>query len=165
MITNDYFNIISVFGTIASILGAILSIKAENKARNSAQIAESAKNQILKKQGTTHLVEILHQTKRIQQIFGKYAITQNESLAGIKTEEDANFLQDYIFFFNENRALIEESTKMEVKSIYESLDEGLDNFTKSSMIIDKKTYGKQIRLICDDIIFKLKKIIDSRNNE
>src|SRR5690554_7333166 len=71
---------IGVLGSFASIYGAYLSIKAKNEARTSAELAESAKNQVLKKQTTTHLAEILYQAKRVQQSFGKYSITQNKSL-------------------------------------------------------------------------------------
>lgn|SRR5690554_26941 len=156
---------IGVLGSFASIYGAYLSIKAKNEARTSAELAESAKNQVLKKQTTTHLAEILYQAKRVQQSFGKYSITQNKSLIGAEFEKDAEILQSYIFVFNENRALIENSTEIETDSTYKTLNESLDNFTKNRAADDKKTYGKQIRLAIDDIIFKLKKVIDDRNSE
>lgn len=156
---------IGVLGSIASIYGAYLSIKAKNEARTSAELAESAKNQVLKKQTTTHLAEILYQAKRVQQSFGKYSITQNKSLIGAEFEKDAEVLQAYIFVFNENRALIENSTEIETESTYKTLNESLDNFTKNRAADDKKNYGKQIRLAVDDIIFKLKKVIDDRNSE
>ncbi len=156
---------IGVLGSFASIYGAYLSIKAKNEARTSAELAESAKNQVLKKQTTTHLAEILYQTKRVQQSFGKYSITQNKSLIGAEFEKDAEILQAYIFVFNENRALIENSTEIETESTYKTLNESLDNFTNHRPADDKKNYGKQIRLAVDDIIFKLKKVIDDRNNE
>ena len=157
--------IIGILGSFASIYGAYVSIKAKNEAQTSAKLAESAKNQVLKKQTTTHLAEILYQAKRVQQSFGKYSITQNKSLIGAEFEKDAEILQAYIFLFNENRALIEKSTEIETESTYKTLNESLDNFAKHRAAEDKKNFGKQIRLAIDDIIFKLKKVIDNRNSE
>ena len=157
--------VIGVLGSFASFYGAYLSVKAKNQAQSSADLAESAKNQVLRKQTTTQLSEILYQSKRVQQTFGKYSITQNKSLIGAEFEKDAEILQSHIFLFNENRAQIESSTEIETESTYKTLNELLDNFTKHRSIDDKKNYGKQIRLAIDDIIFKLKKVIDDRNTE
>ena len=156
---------IGVLGAIASIYGACLSVKAKNEAKSSAELAEAAKNQVIKKQSTTHLAEILYQAKRVQQNFGKYSITQDKSLIGAEFEKDAEVLQSYIFLFNENRALIESSTEIETISTYKTLNELLESFTKNRAADDKKSFGKQIRLAVDDIIFKLKKVIDDRNSE
>lgn len=157
--------IIGVLGSFASIIGAVLAIKAKNEAQSSAELAESAKNQVIKKQATTQLAEILYLAKRVQQSFAKYAITQDKSLIGAEFEKDAETLQSFIFQFNENRALIEGSTEIETEGAYRTLNELLDNFTIHRAAADKKNYGKQIRLAVDDIIFKLRKIIDDRNSE
>lgn len=157
--------IIGVVGSFASMYGAYLSIKAKNEARTSAIAAETAKNQVLKKQVTTHLVELLHQAKRVQQTFGKYSITQNKSLVGAEFEKDAEILQAYIFTFNENRGLIQSSTEIETESTYKTLNDSLHSFTTHRATEDKKTFGKQIRLAIDDVIFKLRKVIDERNSD
>ena len=158
-------NSIGILGTIASIIGAYISIQAKKEAKSSAAIAVLAKNQVLKKQKTTNLGEILFEAKRVQQSFGKYSITQNKSLIGAEFEKDAEVLQTYIFTFNEHRALLDDSTEIETESTYKTLNELLDSFMKNKVADDKKTFGKQIRLAIDDIIFKLKKVIDNRNNE
>jgi hypothetical protein len=163
--TTIIINAVGIIGTVASLLGAYLSIKAKIAAKSSAEIAESAKNQVLKKQKTTNLSEILFEAKRVQQSFRKYSITQNKSLIGAEFEKDAEVLQTFIFSFNENRALLEASTEIETDSAYKTLNEQLDNFTKNKIADDKKTFGKQIRLAIDDIIFKLRKVIDNRNSE
>lgn len=161
----DIIIIVGVLGSIASIYGAYLSIKAKNEAKDSAELAEAAKNQVLKKQTTTHLVEILSEAKRAQLTFGKYSITQNKSLIGAEFEKDAKIIQSFTFTFNEHRALLEESTEIETESTYKTLNELLDEFMTHRAADDKKKFGKQIRLAIDDIIFKLKKVIDDRNNE
>lgn len=159
------FTIIGVIGSLASLYGAYISIQAKKEAKSSAELAESAKNQILRKQKTTNLAEILFDAKRVQQSFGKYSITQNKSLIGAEFEKDAVALQSYIFVFNENRALLENSTEIETESTYRTLNELLESFTKHKTLEEKKNFGKQIRLSIDDIIFKLKKVIDNRNSE
>lgn len=165
MDTMDITMAIGILGSFASFYGAYLSIQAKNEANKSAELAEYAKNQVLRKQTTTQLAEILYQAKRVQQTFGKYSITQNKSLIGAEFEKDAEVLQTYIFTFNENRALIHNSTEIETDAIYTSLNESLENFTKHRAAEDKKVFGKQLRLTLDGIIFKLKKVIDDRNSE
>lgn len=157
--------IISILGSLASFYGAYLSIRSKNEAKTSAVQAESAKNQVIKKQTTTHLAEILYQAKRVQQSFGKYSITQNKGLIGAEFEKDAEVLQTYIFLFNDNRTLVSNSTDIETETTYITLNELLEKFTKHKAAEDKKNFGKQIRLAVDDIIFKLKKVIDVRNSE
>ena len=160
---NNIILIIGLLGSLASIYGAYLSIRAKNKAQNSAEIAESAKNQILQKQTTTQLSGVLYETKTLQQAFGKYSITQDEGLTGVNFQKDSQVLQSYIFLFNENRAKIESSTEMDTENIYNSLNDLLENFTKQEFSTEKKKYGTQIRLMADDIIFKLRKTVDERN--
>lgn len=158
--------VIGVLGSIASIYGAYIAIKAKNEAVSSAEIAESAKNEVLKKQKTTSLTGIMYEAKRAQQVFGKYSIAQsNSSLVGVKFEKDSESLQNFIFQFNENREMIEQNTDLETEATYKSLNELLTNFSDVKATRDKKDYGKQIRLIIDDIIFKMRKSIDSRNEE
>ena len=157
--------IIGIVGSVASIYGAYLAIKAKNKAKISAELAENAKNQVIKKQSTTHLVEIFYQAKRVQQNYAKYSITQDKGLIGAEFEKDAEVLQAFIFLFNEKRALIEGSTDIKTGITYMTLNKLLDNFSNHEVVDEKKSFGKQIRHAVDDIIFKLRKVIDDRNSE
>ncbi|KAA3437920.1 hypothetical protein [Rufibacter hautae] len=162
----DSSTIIGLIGTVVSVFSAYLSIKAEKKAKSSATIAENAKNSVLKKQKTTSLAQIFHDSKRLQQVFGKYSIAQsNGSLKGVEFEKDGELLQNYIFSFNENRTLLQETTEIETQAVYDELNILLNRFTNSRTVNEKKDSGKQIRISIDDIIFKLKKVIDNRNSE
>ena len=157
---------LTIIGTVASFFGAYLAIRAERKAKKSAELAETAKNQILKKQKTTNLAEILFQSKSIQQVFGKYSIAQsNRSLSGVEFEKDSEALQTYIFGFNESRQLIEETSDINTVATYKELNDLHIKFSESKTNGDKKDFGKQIRLVIDDIIFKIRKEIDERNSE
>ncbi|MCD8413574.1 hypothetical protein [Tenacibaculum finnmarkense] len=162
----DIIVIIGILGSFASIYGAYKSINAKNEAESSAEIAESAKNEVLKKQKTTSLTGIMFEAKKTQQIFGKYSIAQsNQSLVGVKFDKDSENLQNFIFQFSENREMIKQNTELETETTYKSLNELLTDFSGAKSKGDRKDYGKQIRLIIDDIIFKLRKSIDSRNEE
>ena len=67
--------------------------------------------------------------------------------------------------FNENREMIEQTTELETEATYISLNQLLTDFTDAKATSDKKDFGKQIRLMIDDIIFKMRKSIDNRNEE
>jgi len=157
--------IIGVAGSAASIIGAILSLQAAKKAKSAAEQAESAKNLIIRKQKTTNLAEILFEAKRVQKIFGKYSTAQsNRSLAGVEFAKDSETLQDYVFNFNENRQLIEETTDIETQAVYDELNKLMKSFSEAKAVGDKKEFGNQVRLAIDDIIFKIRKEIDYRNS-
>jgi len=156
--------IIGVLGSLASIYGAYLAIKAKNEAVSSAKIAESAKNEVLKKQKTTSLTGILFEAKKTQEVFGKYLIAQNnKSLTGVKFEKDSENLQKFIFNFNENREMVEQTTDLEAETTYNNMNQLLSDFSEANAMADKKNFGKQINFVIGDIIFKMRKSIDNRN--
>ncbi len=157
------FMIIGVLGSIASIAGAILSIKAENNAKTAAQQAEQARDSIVERQATSELTEILASARTTQKVFGKYSISDSKSLAGTDQNKDSVEFQDFIFRFNENRFIIEENSDIDADSVYQELNDLLREFSSSRAIRDKKESGSKIRLILDDIIFKLKKNINELN--
>jgi hypothetical protein len=153
---------IGVVGSIASIYGAYLSIQAKKEAKNSADIAEQAKtsaenarDQVIHKQQTTSLVTVLNESKRVQKVFFKYSRAQNtRSFDGADFDKDAIEFQSIITIFNESRGIIEEETDLEANTVYNELNDLLNNFTTSTAKNDKKIYGHQIRLKLDDIIHK-----------
>lgn len=164
--TNQLIVIISIAGSIASLFGAYLAFKAKRLAKSSAEIAVSARDSIIRRQDTTELADNLFEAKKVQQIFGKYSIAQNNrSLSGVDFGEDAGALQSYIFKFNENREIIENSSEIETQTVYDELNSLLNSFSGKRLMNEKKDVGKQIRLLIDDIIFKLRKVINQRNTE
>lgn len=160
----SWLDYLSIGGTIVTIYGAYLAIKAEKNAKNSARIAEDARKEIIKHKSTTTLSEILFKTKRVQLTFGKYTISNANSLVGVEIKEDVEILQSYIFDFNENRHLINEKTEIDGNRIYSDLNKLQENFINCSDT-DRKKYAKQIRIILDDIIMIVKNTIDKRTDE
>lgn len=161
----DLIVIVGILGSIASIYGAYLSIEAKKESEKSAKKAEFAKDIIIRKQKTTNLGSILFEAKRVQHVFGKYSIAEsNKSLVGVKFNEDSQNLQDFIFNFNESRAMIEETTDIETQTTYSELNNLLATFC-GARGSGKINSGKQIRMNIDIIIHKIKRSIDSRNEK
>jgi hypothetical protein len=61
--------------------------------------------------------------------------------------------------------MIEQTTDLETKATYDILNQLLSDFSDAKGTSDKKDFGKQTRMLIDDIIFKMKKSIDNRNEE
>lgn len=160
----NWLDIVTICGTVISVFSAYLAIKAEKNAKNSAQIAEEAKKELIKQKSTTTLSEILYKTKRVQAIFGKYTISSVKSLQGVDIKEDVELLQSYIFDFNENRHLINEKTEVEGNRVYKELNDLQEKFI-NCVEKEKKIFGKQIRIILDDIVMSIKNTIDKRTEE
>ncbi len=157
-------NSIGILGTIASLVGAYLSIRSEKKARNSATLAEKARDQVIHKQQTTSLVTVLNESKRVQKIFFKYSLAPNDrqSVLGVDFDKDANELQVIITLFNESRGIITSGTELDADSVYHELNTLLKGFTNADDS-QLKTHGHRIRLKLDDIIYKIQKSVDDRN--
>ncbi|MGJ8738787.1 hypothetical protein [Zobellia laminariae] len=158
------WTLIGVIGSIASIFGAIYALREAKKARASAELAENAKNQVLSKKKTTDLVEILYHSKRIQKVFVKYSTAQTQnSLRGSNFNQDAEQLREFISKINENRTLIKENSEIDSDRYYKELNQLLGDYSSDNSMKNKQEKGKLIILKVDDIIYKLKKTIDSRN--
>jgi hypothetical protein len=157
--------IITVVGSIASLYGAHLSKNSEKNAKSAAEKAENVKDQIIQKQNTTAIANLLYEAKRTQKVFGKYSIAQtNRSLTGVDFNKDSENLQNFVFQFNENRSLLNENTEIETEPTYTQLNDLLVSFSGVRSNADKKENGNQIRLLIDDIIFKMRKCIDKNNS-
>lgn len=160
----SWLDYLTIGGTIVTVYGTFLALRSEKRAKNSAQIAEDAKKEIIKHKSTTTFSEILYKTKRVQQTFGKYTISNTNSLVGFDIKEDVEILQSYIFDFNENRYLINEKTEIDGKRIYTDLNKLQESFI-NCLDTDRKKYAKQIRIILDDIVMTIKNTIDKRIEE
>lgn len=160
--------ILQVFGVIAglaSFYGAYLSFKSMNQAKTSAQQAESARDQIINHQTTTEFAHLLFQARTVQQTFGKYSISQPLSLAGVNFEKDGEILNNFIYTFNEMRSKLVTVTTIKTDDVYHSLNLLQSQFTAGMNATEKSLPGIEIRLIIDDIISKMREVIDSRNTE
>ena len=163
---NWIWTTVSIVGSIASIFGAIYALRSEKKAKESAELAESAKNQVITQKKTTALVEILFQSKRIQKVFVKYSTAQTQAiLRGSDFNEDAKLLREFISKINENRNLIKENSEIDSDKYYKEINDLLDKYCEDKTIKNKQKQGKLIILKIDDIIYKLKKTVDNRNEK
>lgn len=161
---DQIWTIFSVAGTLASIIGALYSIYASRRAKSAADIAISARDQILAKKKTTDLVEILHSAKRLQKVFVKYTTAQTrKSLSGANFSDDANQLREFISLLNEKRSLIEENSSFNIIKYYVELVELLDNYSGENTVTNKQSNGKLLIRVIDSLIYDLRKIVDHRN--
>lgn len=157
---------IGVLGSIASIWGAYEAIQARRKAITAAQRAEAARDSILSKQKTTDLSEILFEAGNSRQIFAKYNIPKSgRGLTGINFSDDVQSFQNFIFQFNDNKLIIEQIEGFDSELTYKEMNRLLGNFSNSKTNDEKRDVAIQIRVLLDDIIFKLKNAIDERNGK
>mgnify|MGYP001367833995 CR=1 FL=1 len=115
---------VGVIGSIASIIGAWLSIKHANKAKSSAEIAEKAKEEIYNRQSSSEFSSIL-----TENLFGKYRLpSQTRTLDGLNHEKDIEEFQNLLFKLNENRSKISKFKEFRFDDFYSRATNSLDNF-------------------------------------
>lgn len=153
-------------GALASILGAWLSITSAKKAKTSAEIADKAKLDLIKKQTNSKLSSLLSDGKRVQNSFVKYRLPfKTRTLDGINHEQDAEELQTFLLKLNEFKSRLDEIPNFKFSNFYRRINTSLDSFTNTVLDEEIKSYGVTIFKNLDEIISILRRQIDNFNQE
>lgn len=155
-----------LLGSIASIIGAWLSIRHANRARSSAVIAEQARTEIYNRQTNSKFSGILSEAKRVQSSFSKYRLpSQSRTLDGLNHEKDIEEFQNLLLALNENRSKLTKLSDFKFENFYARATSRLDNFSTSEDLDEIKKRGIDLFKILDEIVAVLREVIDEFNNK
>jgi len=151
--------IITVFGLIASVFGAVMAWWAEKAAKGAKEAVEIVRLKLEKKRDVEGLEIILKKARCIQRIPGKYLPEEKSGLEDSDIEKDADLLDKFISELNNRKNSVEKETKINVAEICRILTKSLEAFKgKDYKKINKA--AKQISPIINDLIPKIKKVIE-----
>jgi len=156
-------SILTVIGTVASIIGAWVSVKYASKASDAAKEAKRIKSQLIDQRKASELTKLQVSCKRALGSMVKYGPASSPtSLAGISTEKDSFDVQEFILLIKEHRTLFSNKTPNEADEFCTVLTPLLDDFANSSTTKDQLKFGKQIVMDLSSISAAIKKRLDSR---
>jgi hypothetical protein len=152
---------LGIIGTLASLVGAWLSIKYAKQARTAAEIAERTKQELFDKQVNSELHTILIESKRVQHGFGKYRLpSQNRTLDGINHEKDIEDYQKLLSIINENKSKLTKINGFNFNTYYSKSKRTLNEFSISTNNEEIQKKGIEVISDLDIIVSVLRKEID-----
>ena len=151
---------LTIIGTIASIIGALVSIIYASKAKDAAKRIRA---QLIDQRKTSEISKIQASCKKALGSMVKYgpACTPT-SLSGISTEKDSFDVQEFILLIREHRTHFDNKTLNEADEFCNVLIPLLESFANSSTTEDQQKFGKQIVMNLSSISATIKKRLDSR---
>jgi hypothetical protein len=156
-------SILTVIGTVASIIGAWVSVKYASKATDAAKEAKRIRAQLIDQRKTSELSKIQASCKKALDSMVKYGPASTPtSLAGISTKKDSFDVQEFILLIKEHRTHFDNKTLNEADKFCNVLIPLLESFANSSTIENQQKFGKQIVMNLSSISATIKKRLDSR---
>ena len=156
-------SILTVIGTVASIIGAWVSVKYASKASDAAKEAKRIKSQLIDQRKVSELTKLQVSCKRAQNSMAKYGPASTQAgLAGNSTANDSRDVQDFILLLKENRSHFGNKTPNEADDFCSVLTPLLDSFAQSSAPNDQRDNGKQIVIHLSSFAAAIKTRLDSK---
>lgn len=156
---------ITIIGSIASIIGAIISLFQASRSKNSAEEAEKVKNHLISHRVSNELVTIQASCKQAVTSMEKYGpAATSSSLQGVNHQRDAKDVQDFLQAIAENREHFEHGTENDADRMCTELNPVLDQFSQAQTAVQLKEEGKKIYLSLLNFLSIMKRSID-RNRE
>lgn len=137
-------DILTIVGTIASLLGAWWSWSEAKKSAASASVASKIKMQLINHRKTSELAELQALLATAQKLLTKYAASKPASLAGIDHHADSESIISFMHklkTYNEYFYQIEENI---ADTIYNKIDSDLQKFQSSILIDDISLHGRSM---------------------
>lgn len=127
----DVIVVLTILGTVASIIGAIIAIHQAYKSKQSADKAESVRLQLIHQRKTSELAALDATCRKAHKSMEKYGPAATTfSLEGISQGAGAGDVQEFILLLNESAALFGPSKSTEINSHLTKLKSNLKNSLK-----------------------------------
>jgi len=162
----DTFSLIAIIGTVASIIGAVISVWQAKSSRKSAFEANQVKLQLLHHRKTSELAQLLALCRKAQVTMTKYgpASTQN-SLQGVVPHNDAKEVQDFILFLKENRGYFQRRPGNDADSFCEDVNLLISKMVQSDNIENLRSTGTEILLKINSMLSIIRKKLDHKQEK
>lgn len=155
--------LITVIGTIASLIGAGISIKQSNDAADSANSAKKIRNQLVNLRRTSEMSELKALSDRAIKDFAKYGPSStNLRMHGANIQSDALCVQEFLTKVKEHAAEFE---KGEGEIFTEKTTKMLEMFVDPNERDNLKRNGTNIYWELAGFSAKIKQLLDFRKED
>ena len=162
----DLLSFIAIIGTIASIVGAIISLWQAKKSKTSAIEASQIRSQLLHHRKTSELAQLLALCRKVQKKMVKYGPASTKtSLQGIVPDNDAKEVQDFILLLKENRSFFQKKQTNDADSFCENMNVLISEFVQSDDKQNLKKIGTEILLKINSMLSIIRKKLDYKQEQ
>jgi len=153
--------LLTVIGTIASLIGAIIAYRQAAEAKKSANEAESIKNQIISHRTTSELSQLQTRCRKAQNAMAKYGpAASSSSLQGVDKENDAKEVQEFILLVKEHRGYFGPMSRNQADILCDKTNRLLNDFSEEMDYLKQKELGTKILLHINEFAAVIKKLVD-----
>lgn len=159
--------ILTIVGTIASIIGAIIALIEARKAKSFAEYAETIRDSIALEQNKISISKLLTETKNIMSISIKMttSATPDKRITGLNYQKSIEEIRKYIDILKENNHYVspEESKLIEIQ--YKKIEIFLVELAIESEQVKKYEIGNSIHNSMGEILKKIKPELDIKQKQ
>lgn len=161
----DVTVVLTILGTVASIIGAIIAIHQAHKSKKSAEKAEKVRSQLIHHRKTSELTKLETVCRKAQKSMEKYGPAATKiSLEGISLGDGAEDVQEFILLLNESASLFGATKSTEIDSHLTILKTSLENFVNSHCLDDTKKWGSDVLFKLNTMLAYIKKSLDAKRD-
>lgn len=162
----DTLSFIAIIGTIASIVGAIISLWQAKKSKKSAVEASQVRSQLLHHRKTSELAQLLAICRKVQKTMVKYGPASTKtSLQGIMPENDAKEVQEFILLLKENRSYFQKKQTNDADTFCENMNSLISGFVQSDDKENLREIGIDILLKINSMLSIIRKKLDYKQEQ
>ncbi len=138
-------NIISLIGTVFSIVGAVIAIGYAKISKTEAKKIESVRNQIIEKRETSEITELNSACKGALNAMKKYGSGLSAAdKVGVSFEKDIQVVQEFVFLITENREYFGKKSTNTADEFCSILNPIMDNFSQAKDDKERHKYGTDL---------------------
>lgn len=158
--------VLTIIGTIASIIGAFVAVKYAKNSEVFAKEAKKVRDQLIGQRKTSELSEVHAYLRKAQNAMVKYGQASTPALLqGVHVSHDAQEVQDFLLLLKEHRALFGSSNPNDADLLCEKLNPLLENFVDEKDTSNRTKMGREILSHINNFMPNVKKVLDTRKDK
>lgn len=159
----DMLSVLTIVGSIASLVGAWISVQQARKSKTAAEEAKKVRAQLVDHRKTSDLAQMQIQCRKAQKSMEKYGPgSVPSSLKGVDPAHDAREVQDFILYISEHRAYFGNKSPNKADEFCQVVTPLLDSFAQASTPDELRKNGKQIVIHLANMAAIIKRHLDAR---
>jgi F0F1-type ATP synthase alpha subunit len=157
---------VTIVGTVASILGALVSFTQAAKSKSAADLAGNIKTQLISHKETSELTKVQSSCKTAQRAMAKYGPGSTpEGLIGVDKAADAATVQEFLSVLIEHRDYFGSVEPNKADDFHKQLSDFLDKFSLANDQNQAREHGKLIVMSLDRCSAEIKKSLDDSSQQ
>lgn len=138
-------NLITVTGSLASIVGAVWALRAARTARSAAEAAKQMRDELVQRRRAVEVSQVHAETRRILSAVSVVGPSCNgKLLRGVDCAAIARAVEEYVRFLLERSEYFSNPFANDAKALCGDLREDIEALSEAVTFEDKKTSGKSI---------------------